>query len=116
MAAVSRSVTDSAWFWVYLFATAGLIALALVGPKFSARQAQIEREFQGRQRAAQQAHAQEPTGQLSTAGETLITLRPLFWGLATVTAIAWLVFWRTHLKRESASATPHSALRNPHLP
>ena len=88
-----QSATDSPWFWAYLFAVAGLIALGLIGPKFAARQAQIEREFQGRQRAAQQAQDQQPTGQLSTAEQTLITLRPLFFGLAAITAIAWITFW-----------------------
>src|SRR5687768_16577071 len=89
-------ITDSPWFWSYLFATAALIALALIGPKYSARQAQIEREFQGRQRAAQSLQGQEPTGQLSTAEQTLITLCPLFIGLAAATVIAWIVFWRKH--------------------
>jgi hypothetical protein len=88
-------MTDSPWFWAYLFTTAALIALALIGPKFAARQAQIEREFQGRQRAAQSVHGQEPSGELSTAERTLISLRPLFFGLAAITTIAWIVFYRT---------------------
>jgi hypothetical protein len=92
----SRSFTDSPWFWVYLFSTAALIALALIGPKFGSRQAQIEREFQGRQRTAQNLNGQEPSGELSTEGQTLITLRPLFLGLATVTIGAWFLFWRVH--------------------
>src|SRR5438128_5840964 len=95
MHAASRRMTDSPWFWAYLFTTAALIALALIGPKFAARQAQIEREFQGRQRAAQNIHGQEPSGALSTTEQTLISLRPLFFGLAIVTTIAWIVFWRS---------------------
>jgi hypothetical protein len=94
MSAPPRPLSDSPWFWVYLFATAGLIGLALIGPKFAARQANIERQFQGRQRAAQQAQGQEPTGELSTAERTLITLQPLFIALAAVTIIAWVVVWR----------------------
>ncbi len=90
-------MTDSPWFWAYLFTTAALIALALIGPKFAARQAQIEREFQGRQRAAQSMHGQEPTGPLSTAERTLITLRPLFFGLAAIMTVAWIVFYRTRM-------------------
>jgi hypothetical protein len=95
MHAPSRPITDSPWFWAYLFTTAALIALALIGPKFAARQSQIEREFQGRQRAAQSAQGEEPIGELSTAEQTLITLRPLFLGLAAATIAAWIVFWRT---------------------
>jgi hypothetical protein len=98
-----RPITDSPWFWAYLFATAALIALALMGPKYSARQAQIEREFQGRQRAAQSLHGQEPSVQLSSSERTLITLQPLFIGLAATTVIAWIVFWRTHRNRQAAT-------------
>src|SRR3954465_7812428 len=97
MQVANRSVTDSPWFWVYLFATAALIALALIGPKFAARQAQIEREFQGRQRVAQSIHGQEPSGGLSTAERTLISLRPLFLGMAAITTITWIVFYRTRI-------------------
>jgi hypothetical protein len=93
-----RSATDSPWFWAYVFATSGLIALALIGPKFARRQAQIEREFQGRQRAAQTINGQEPSGPLSTAERTMLTLQPLFVGLAAITTIAWIIFWRSRPK------------------
>jgi hypothetical protein len=114
MSPAPRPLTDSPWFWAYLFATAALIALALIGPKFAARQAQIEREFQGRQRATQQTHGHEPSGQLSTAERTLITLRPLFLTLAAITITAWIIFWRTQVTRHQNAAIPHSELRAPH--
>jgi hypothetical protein len=109
MSSAARPITDSPWFWAYLFATAALIALALIGPKFASRQAQIEREFQGRQRVAQRAHGQQPSGQLSTAERTLITLRPLFLGLAIFTIVAWIVFWRT---RSAQIPAPSAASRS----
>jgi hypothetical protein len=95
-------ITDSPWFWAYLFGTAALIALALAGSKYGPRQAQIEREFQGRQRAAQQKSGQEPDVGLSTAQATLVSLRPLFLALAGITVIAWVVFWRQHRLRQRA--------------
>src|SRR5262245_2224074 len=101
-----RPLAASPWFWVYLFATAALVALALIGPKFAARQAQIEREYQGRQRAAQQAQGAEPTGELSTAEKTLITLRPLFLGLAAITVVAWIITWLS--SRRANLLTPDS--------
>src|SRR5262245_9867555 len=107
MPSASRPMTDSPWFWAYLFTTAALIALALIGPKFAARQAQIEREFQGRQRVAQNVQGQEPSGTLSTAERTLISLRPLFFGLAAITTAAWIVFYRTRML-SSPSMTPDS--------
>lgn len=99
MAAEERAVTDSAWFWVCLFAAAALIGLAAIGPKYARRQAQIEREFQGRQRAAQNVQGQTPSGALSTPEQTLITLRPLFYALAAMISLAWFVFWQRRGRR-----------------
>ena len=93
----TRPITDSPWFWAYLFGTAALVALALASHKFSLRQTQIEREYQGRQRAAQNLNGQAPSVEMSATGRTLITLRPLFIALAAITMIAWFVFWRTHM-------------------
>ena len=90
-----RPITDSPWFWVYLFGTAALIALALASPKFGPRQAQIEREYQGRTRAAQNLNKAEPDVPLSSAQRTLVTLRPLFIALAAITAVGWIIFWWT---------------------
>ncbi len=87
------SMTDSPWFWAYLFGVGALIALALAAPKFSNRQAQEERRFQGRERAAQQQAGVEPTGELSTPDATQITLRPLFLALAAITSVTWMVYW-----------------------
>ena len=51
--ATRGSVTDSAWFWVMLFSCVSLVALQLVDWKYNRRQAQLERQFQGRQWASQ---------------------------------------------------------------
>ena len=87
------AITDSPWFWAYLFGVAALVALALAGPKFGPRQAQIEREYQGRTRAAQNLNGVEPDLEMSTAERTLVTLRPLFVILAAVTMVGWGIFW-----------------------
>jgi hypothetical protein len=47
------SLTDSAWFWAMLFSCVGLLALQVIDWKYNQRQAQLERQFQGRQWAAQ---------------------------------------------------------------
>ena len=93
--ALARPLTDSPWFWAYLFGTAALVALAIVNPKFNVRQAQIEREYQGRLRAAQNVTGQQPNVEMSAEGNTIIGLRPLFIGLAGVTVVAWIIFWRS---------------------
>ena len=94
MPAPPRPVTDSPWFWVCLFAAAALIGLAAISSKYAKRQAQIEREFQGRQRAAQNVQGQSPSVPLSTPDETIIPLWPLVLGLTALVPIAWLIFLR----------------------
>ena len=46
-------VTDSPWFWAYVFACGGLIALLLMGPKYTARQSQIDKKNERRLQVAQ---------------------------------------------------------------
>ena len=83
------SITDSPWYWVYLFATAGLIVLTLAGTKFSSRQTQIERAAQGRQRAVQNVSGKEPVTPMSDVQHTQITLRPLYVVLGLLLIVAW---------------------------
>jgi hypothetical protein len=109
--AASRASADSPWFWMYLFGTAALIALALAGPKYGPRQAQIEREYQGRTRAAQNLNGVDPDLALSSPARTIITLRPLFFGLAVVSTVAWIAYWWT-LRRQPES-NDASAVPNP---
>jgi hypothetical protein len=92
-------ITDSPWFWAYLFSLAALLALALVGPKYSRRQSQIERQFEGRQaavaRTAAPADGKQAAAPTTARRELLVSLRPLWLGLAGVTTVAWIVFWRS---------------------
>jgi hypothetical protein len=48
----SFRATDSPWFWGLTFAVMGLVGIAMIAPKFSRRQGQLERRFLGRQQAA----------------------------------------------------------------
>lgn len=96
--AAARPLAESPWFWVHLFAVAALAALALAGPKFGPRQAQIEREYQGRSRAAQNLNGGELNLPLSSPETTIVTLRPLFAGLAAIAAAAWIALWWTRRK------------------
>jgi hypothetical protein len=94
-----RSITELPSYWIYLFCTAGLVALVLAGPKFAARQSQIERKDQGRQRAAQNLSGREPFTQLSDEEHTQIGLRPLYYVLGGLLVIAWLhLIWRQYLQ------------------
>jgi hypothetical protein len=97
-----QPITESPWFWVYLFGTAALIALFFAGNKFGPRQAQIEREYQARTRATQRLNGQEPSVELSTPERTLVTLQPLWYVVAVVTIVGWLLFWRSRRRQNSA--------------
>jgi len=99
----SSTVTESAWFWAYLFGMFALVALSFAGPKFAVRQAQLEQQFQGRERAMQIRNGEEPDIELSTPEHTIITLWPLYAGLSTATVMAWGVFWWT--RRQTARPT-----------
>ena len=104
--APSRSpLTDSPWFWVYLFATFALIVLTVMRPRVLERQAQIERKEQGRQRAVERAAGQDPKTPLSTPADTVIPLGPLFVLFGAVWIVSWIMLWR---RRREARRTPES--------
>jgi uncharacterized membrane protein YbhN (UPF0104 family) len=96
----NQANVDSPWFWAYWFGIFALVALFLASPKFQVRQAHIEREFQGRTRAAQNLRGDEPDVELSEPGRTEITLWPLFAGLTAVTIVSWLVYYLTRKRPE----------------
>ena len=87
-------ITDSPWFWVYLFGVAALIFVTLEAPKFRQRQANIERKGQGRLRAAQSAAGQTPDAELSTPENTAVNLQPILIVVGAATAVAWVILWR----------------------
>ena len=90
------SITESPWYWVYLFSTAVLIAIVLLGPKIIERQTIDERNYQARQRTYQQASGEQPDIPLSTIDNQLITLQPLIITFAVVLAFSWIILWYKH--------------------
>ena len=104
-------ITDSPWFWGYLFGVCALIGLTLAVPKFGERQAQIERSFQGRQRAAQNLNSVQPDIEMSTADNTLVSLKPLFVGVGVVSIFAWIMLWRTHQRHKAVWLAEQARLK-----
>jgi hypothetical protein len=96
-------LTDSPWFWVYLFGVAALVFVALETPKFRQRQAQVERKGQGRIRAAQNVAGQTPDAELSSAENTAIDLKPVMFVLGGATAVAWFILWRQRWRVRSTA-------------
>lgn len=103
-----KPITESPWYWFYLFATTGLIFLVVMSPKFASRQAQVERQNQGRNRAIQQQIGQTPTTEMSTSDKTLVTLRPLFWILGGVLVVAWALLWWSHFRQPRTATQPNN--------
>jgi hypothetical protein len=112
-ASPKKTITDSPWYWVYLFCTAGAIALLLAGPKFAARQAQIERNSEARLQVAQQVASQQLNVSQHEAEQrtaTRITLWPLYAAMGFVLSVAWFNLWRRHKRGQAAveSSSPAS--------
>lgn len=97
-------ITESPWYWVYVFSTACLVAIFLLGPKYSARQAQIERNFQGRERANELAGTGEAETEVtSTRDNTIIRLEPLQMLFAAAIVVAWCVIWWQRFRPQASS-------------
>lgn len=91
-------LSDSPWFWAYLFGTAALIALFLSGPRYFDRQGQLERQFSARQSSGQVVVGRN--GPVPPSGERMIiSLRPLYAILAMLLAIAWGGLWFQRFRR-----------------
>ena len=106
-------LTDSPWFWLLLFALVGIGALAAISGKYGRRQANIERQYQARERITQGDSTSGDTSATqdtvapsrrpySMPGETLIPLWPLAVTLGVVSLFAGVMLvrnWKIH-KRE----------------
>ena len=89
-----NTITESPWYWVYLFATAGLIALLLAGPKYAVRQTRLENNREARIRAAQLAAGQDVEQVEATEQQSpSIPLWPLYVVLGGALAAAWFNLW-----------------------
>lgn len=93
-------ITDSPWFWLYMFATFALIMLVVFRPKLDVRQADIEQQHQGRQMAIDsQAGEQTPTA-LSTPGNTLVNWNYFYVVFGILVAIGWGRLWYVRFRTQ----------------
>jgi len=117
-----KKLTESIWFWIYLFSTAGLISLVVLQGKFDTRQDLEEVNF----RARMQTYTGEPdiVNQQTTAGtrpdelqnlqnpgdQQIVTLTPLYILFGLIFAISWIILWKQrilgrHAPTESSGKT-----------
>ena len=91
-------LTDSPWFWAYIFSTAALIALALAAPKYSSRQTQLERRFLARQEGGQTIKGSDGKSiEPPTKDNLILRLGPLFVICGALLMVAWSRFWWTRV-------------------
>ena len=96
-------ITDSPWFWLYLFATVALILLVVFRGKLDMRQANIERQHQARQIANQlPGNSDAVKVDVSTPGNTLIGLNYLFAILGILVSIGWARLWYVRFRKPPA--------------
>jgi len=96
-------LTDSPWFWVLLFAVAGLIALLTIAPQYRPRQRRIEMQYMAREEMLRRRAEGEPVARETglegdaappAAGELMIPLWPLGLALLGVIAGSSAMLWR----------------------
>lgn len=107
-------ITDSPWFWIYLFATTALVLLILFRGKMDIRQAEIERQHQARQIAAenrvplQEGSETEDADALpvevSSPGNTRISLNYIYAVLGLLIAVGWARLWYVRFRPMSPSS------------
>jgi len=106
-------LTDSPWYWLYVFATAGLVALVLMGPKYAARQSQLEQNYQGHQRANQHRVGLDPDTPLSSQEHTYIQLWPLYLVLFGLLAAGWVGLWWRRFHRPATTLPIEREVKSP---
>jgi len=101
---VQEPITDSPWFWVYLFATAALILLTLFRPKLELRQQGIDRKNFARQQVAQSDTSDWETAEPAKA----FTLVPLYIVLGFVVCLGWGQLWYSRYRSSTISTNSAS--------
>jgi hypothetical protein len=101
-----RKLSDSPWFWVYLFGVAALIALFLIGNKADRVQEQRDQNFTRRQHSLElQASAVAQDQEESPhAKERFVRFTPFYVLLGVVTVFAWIMHWRDYYYSERRTA------------
>jgi hypothetical protein len=107
--AAHPKLTDSPWFWIYLFGTAALIAMFLIGQKADTVQAQRDGNFTRRQMSLERqaaggktaSDAAKPADQSAAAEPRYVDFNVFYAIIGAVTVFAWIMHWRQYLQRRS---------------
>jgi len=104
--AVRPKLSDSPWFWIYLFGAAALIAMFLIGSKADTVQAQRDGNFTRRQvslerQAGKTGGDRQPASNAEPGEERYVDFKIFYGIIGAVTVFAWVMHWRQYLQRRS---------------
>ena len=100
-------LTESIWFWGYLFSTAALIILFVMQSKISSRQNDEQRNFQARQQTYENVtRPDNPTNVTQKTAQT-VTTTPLFVVMGITFSVSWVMLCRQRFfKRRKIAIEP----------
>jgi cytoskeletal protein RodZ len=103
-------LSDSPWFWLYVFGTAGIVALLWMSPKFGARQSQLDRQFEGRRHIMSQPADVAAARPFSNPERRAGSLRPLYWIMLAALVAGWIALWwqRYRVPASTAQSGPNA--------
>lgn len=87
--AVRPPLSDSPWFWAYVFATGAVVSLLLAQPRYGDRQSQLERQFTARQTSGQVVVGDHGPIPPSTPERMVLPLRPLLVVCCLTMVLGW---------------------------
>ncbi|MGY8770636.1 MAG: hypothetical protein ACKVH8_19655 [Pirellulales bacterium] len=96
---IREPLTDSPWFWLYLFATFAIVTMVFIGPKYQRRQADIERQHHARESANMIQMGQQPAVTVVEEDTTEIRFEALYAVLGVLLAVGWFRLWYTRFRK-----------------
>jgi hypothetical protein len=100
-------LTDSPWFWIYLFGVAALLAVFLLGQKADDVQAQRDGNFTRRQLSLErQAGHAAPVADTDETEPRYVDFKIFYALIGSITVIAWIMHWRQFLQQRRAISRP----------
>lgn len=108
-------ITDSPWFWTFLFSAAGLVCVLVIMPQYAKRQRRLEMQYMAREeilrRQAEGEPAAREAGQEGAAappalGDLIIPIWPLASLCVAAMGYSGYQLWKSrHVAREAEEST-----------
>jgi len=103
-------LTESIWFWVYLFSTAALIILFVMQSKINSRQNNEQRNFQARQQTYENLTRPDNPTNVTKKTVRTVTTTPLFIIMGLTFSLSWIMLCRQRFfKYNKTAAQPTSS-------